>query len=105
MNIPINQNNNEFEVHTDPNIFYDEFRIVRDKIINEYTIDINCFKFYQELKKEYPNAVAFYDGDHILTMINGSLYDKTGCKMYNFYAYEPKRYAEAQTGAWGIINK
>lgn len=40
----------------------------------------SCYQFYLILKQIYPQAVAWYseDHDHIITCINGVLYDITG---------------------------
>lgn len=89
----------EFSVHTDPNEFTKIEENVRKEILDQYGWKINCFRYYQELKQRFPEAVCFYDGNHICTMLNGNLYDKHGLVMYNFKEMEPKRYADAPTWA------
>ncbi len=52
---------------------------------NQLGEDINCFQFHLALKRDYPYAKAWYlDGDHILTEINGDLYDKSGMRACPF---------------------
>ena len=40
----------------------------------------NCYQFYEILKSIYPNAEAYYDGNHVWTKINGRFYDIRGEK-------------------------
>jgi hypothetical protein len=40
----------------------------------------NCYQFYEILKSIYPNAEAYYDGNHIWTKIDGRFYDIRGEK-------------------------
>lgn len=37
-----------------------------------------CYQFYLILKKLFPRAVPFYDGNHVVTYIGGKCYDITG---------------------------
>lgn len=38
----------------------------------------NCYQLYLILKTQYPEAIAYYNGDHIYTEINGTMYDING---------------------------
>ena len=38
----------------------------------------SCFQFYRILKKLYPETCAYYDGDHVISMIGNRMYDITG---------------------------
>ena len=38
----------------------------------------NCYQFYEILKVVFPEAEAFYDGNHVWTKIDGSYYDVKG---------------------------
>ena len=38
----------------------------------------SCFELYKILKVLWPNAVPYYDGDHIITRIDIEYYDITG---------------------------
>lgn len=38
----------------------------------------SCYKFYLILKEIYPDAVAYYDSDHIITKIGSMYYDIEG---------------------------
>lgn len=37
-----------------------------------------CVKFFLLLKMIYPEAVAYYNSEHIVSMINGKLWDSNG---------------------------
>ena len=37
-----------------------------------------CYKFYLILKEVFPDAVGYYNGDHVITKINGKFYDIDG---------------------------
>ncbi|HPJ65958.1 MAG TPA: hypothetical protein PK243_10585 [Flexilinea sp.] len=37
-----------------------------------------CFKFFKILQSKFPEAEAFYDGDHVITKIDGKYYDING---------------------------
>jgi len=58
--------------------------------------DVNCFTFYLRLKHEFPQAKPLYNGNHILTLIDNNLYDKTGCVFYNL-EQEPRIFNQAFT--------
>jgi len=53
-----------------------------DWILSIHGPDINCFTFHLELKRKFPFAKAWYDGGHVLTEIDGKMYDKTGVCLY-----------------------
>lgn len=38
----------------------------------------SCFQFYRILKCVFPQAIAYYNGDHIVSMIDGRMYDVNG---------------------------
>jgi hypothetical protein len=38
----------------------------------------NCYQFYEILKSVFPEAEAFYDGNHVWTKIDGKFYDILG---------------------------
>lgn len=51
------------------------------EIINqvvEVAPSVNCFYLYTQLKFYFPEARCWGSQDHVVTEINGSLYDKTG---------------------------
>lgn len=37
-----------------------------------------CYQFFKILKSVYPQAVAYYNQDHVITEIDGKYYDITG---------------------------
>ena len=37
-----------------------------------------CYKFFKILEATYPSAEAYYDGNHVITKIDGNYYDVTG---------------------------
>lgn len=49
---------------------------------NPYAVDIytkgGCYNFHEILLAKYPESEAFYDGDHVITKIEGEYYDITG---------------------------
>ncbi len=56
--------------------------------------DVNCFTFHLELKRQFPHAKAWHLTDgHILTEIDGRMYDKTGLALHRFN--DPARFARA----------
>lgn len=38
----------------------------------------NCLGWHLEIAKKYPNAIAFYDGNHVISKIGDRFYDKYG---------------------------
>jgi len=38
----------------------------------------SCYGFYKILKEIYPQAEAYFDSDHVITLIDGKFYDITG---------------------------
>lgn len=44
----------------------------------EYYLNGGCYKFYKLLESKYPSAEAYYDGNHVITKIDGEYYDITG---------------------------
>lgn len=38
----------------------------------------NCYSFFKILQSKYPEAEAYYDGDHVITKIEDTYYDITG---------------------------
>ncbi len=38
----------------------------------------SCYQFYKILKVVFPNAVAYYDSNHVITRICNKYYDITG---------------------------
>lgn len=38
----------------------------------------SCFRFYLILKAAFPSAVAMYDGNHVVTLLGGRMYDIRG---------------------------
>ena len=54
----------------------------------------DCFLFFLALKQRFPEAVPYYDGDHVYTMIAGRLWDSKGLAMYPMES-EPRIFEEA----------
>jgi len=38
----------------------------------------SCYQFYEILKQVYPDAIAYDDFNHVITLIDGKFYDITG---------------------------
>jgi len=38
----------------------------------------SCYQFYRILKSVYPQAISWYNMDHVITEIDGRFYDITG---------------------------
>lgn len=38
----------------------------------------SCYHLYLILKEVFPEALPYYDGDHVITKIDGKYYDITG---------------------------
>lgn len=38
----------------------------------------SCYRFHLILKEVFPNAIAFYNHDHVYTLIGDTYYDITG---------------------------
>lgn len=38
----------------------------------------SCYQFYKILKLVFPQAIGYYNSDHVITKINGRYYDITG---------------------------
>ena len=54
-----------------------------------------CFDFYLDMKKAFPQAVALYDGNHILVLIDGVVVDAKSAYL-PFKELEPVRYKNAK---------
>ena len=53
--------------------------------ITEYGFEIQCFAFHRLLKTQFPEALPYYNGDHVVSLIEGELFDMSGL-------VEPDRY-------------
>jgi hypothetical protein len=53
---------------------------VRDSFIGSQQVytEGSCYHFYSILKQVFPQAIALFDNDHIVTEIDGKIYDITG---------------------------
>lgn len=47
-----------------------------------------CYEVSRLLKVIYPQATAWYDGEHVITRINGRFYDKSGLVEHRPYLPE-----------------
>jgi len=54
--------------------------VVRDSFIGSQQVytEGSCYHFHLILKEVFPEAVPYYDADHVLTEIEGKFYDITG---------------------------
>lgn len=43
-----------------------------------YGLNGGCFRVYLLLKQVYPQAEPYYNGDHVITLIDGDFYDIRG---------------------------
>lgn len=53
---------------------------IRDSFIGSQQVytEGSCYHFYLILKEVFPEAECIYDGDHVLTRLDGKCYDITG---------------------------
>lgn len=53
---------------------------IRDSFVGSQHVYTNgsCYHFYLILKEVFPKAEAWYDGEHVVTKIDGKFYDITG---------------------------
>ena len=53
---------------------------VRDSFIGSQQVytEGSCYHFYLILKEVFPDAECIYDGEHVLTRLDGKCYDITG---------------------------
>ena len=53
---------------------------IRDSFIGSQQVytEGSCYHFYLILKEVFPQAICWYDLDHIITEIDGKFYDITG---------------------------
>lgn len=56
-----------------------------------------CYQFFLILKHRFPTAVAHYDGDHVITYIDGQYYDIRG-----EVTREGHIYMESSPKKWGF---
>ncbi len=49
-----------------------------------------CYQFFLILQHRFPSAVACYDGDHVITYIDGHFYDITGEVSKVYHEYMPE---------------
>lgn len=67
----------------------DEVREVVRALAADWPEHKTCYDFHIALKKIYPTAKAYADGDHVTSCIAGCLWDKNGCRVYPL-SMEPK---------------
>lgn len=49
------------------------------KALNDIgSLEGKCYEVYRLLKVVFPQAEGWYDGDHVITRIDGKFYDKSG---------------------------
>ena len=55
-------------------------KTIRESFIGAEYVYTNgsCFQFYLILRRIFPHAIAYYNGDHVITLINNRMYDITG---------------------------
>lgn len=46
-----------------------------------------CYQFFLILQNRFPQAVPYYDGDHVITYIDGHYYDITGEVQREYHGY------------------
>ena len=46
-----------------------------------------CYRLYLLLKAVWPHAIAWYDGNHVVTQIHGRFYDITGRVFIKHHTY------------------
>lgn len=53
---------------------------IRDSFVGSQQVYTNgsCYHFYLILKQVFPQALPYYDNDHIITKIDDKFYDITG---------------------------
>ena len=53
---------------------------IRDSFIGSQQVytEGSCYLFYLILKQVFPEAIAYYDADHVITKIGDKFYDITG---------------------------
>jgi len=53
---------------------------IRDSFIGSQQVytEGSCYHFYLILKEVFPQAIPYYDEDHVVTNIDGKFYDITG---------------------------
>lgn len=52
------------------------------KLSSTFDPEGTCVDFHLLLVDHFQNAVPYYDGDHVTTMIEGCLWDKKGLRNY-----------------------
>lgn len=63
---------------TDP----EEVKKVCEHIVELEGSDIQCYRFHQLLKRHYGEAVPYYNGEHVLSLIGGRFWDKNGLVLF-----------------------
>jgi hypothetical protein len=66
----------------EPNNLIQSIRESFGASIAVYTMG-NCYQFYEILKVVFPDAEAYWDGNHVWTKIEGKFYDIRGEKDLN----------------------
>lgn len=59
-------------------------RTLREAIDSKDPRPLNCFGVFRVLKLIWPDAVPYYNGNHVVTKINGTYYDIDGEVLPNF---------------------
>lgn len=54
-----------------------------------------CFDFYLDVKKKFPQAIALYDHNHVLVLIDGIVMDSKSVYL-PFKELSPERYKKAK---------
>lgn len=83
--------------------FITKFRERYSSSLYEYR-NGGCFDFYKILKKEFPEAQAWYNGDHVITLIGGRFWDIGGCVLYPLES-EPRIFKDADSWSKSLIKQ
>lgn len=63
----------------------------------------SCYQFYKILKAVYPNAIAYYDSNHVITKIGRYYFDITGETKRKRHLKVDKHYSHENLDKLGFI--
>lgn len=64
-------------MNTSPKFLLSAIRDLHPDLVRQ-CLNGSCFKLFILLKEVYPDAVAYYDGDHVITKIGDRFWDIRG---------------------------
>lgn len=82
---------------------HDEVDAAIAAAIDKWGDQINCFTLHLELKVQFPRAIMWGSGDHVMTEIDGMMFDVRGLRFTRMSFAEPRQIKKC-FGRWPAVN-